>query len=291
MAIEPKLKRHCKLHQNLQFPVIITKNNSIEKAKGVFNGFSVSIGNTEDINILISMGNFGKANFSRSYPQFVKANESKIIRDRQLKHRKYFSIQGELLNKKKPDKLIVIPDSDSENDYFINLKPEFKLDYSEIVEKVWLSLEEAFFLSSVIKCLSVTYKNEYLNIDQMWDLFSKLQHNFIRNYLVYYYYRSKNWVVKPGIKFGGDFLLYKQGPSYYHASYIILLESIDKTEADRNFDSVSLLGLNRLCESTAKELIICRVKLPKEVTYNNLENIDIQEILVQRWIPSEKHDN
>lgn len=40
---------------------------------------------------------------------------------------------------------------------------------------------------------------------------------FLINYVVYHHYRSLGWVVKGGIKFCVDYLLYKRGPVFTHA--------------------------------------------------------------------------
>ena len=34
---------------------------------------------------------------------------------------------------------------------------------------------------------------------------------------------TKGWVVRDGTKFGSDFLLYKHGPPFFHASYSVRL--------------------------------------------------------------------
>lgn len=220
--IEPKAKRHCKLQPKLPLPIIFKKDGSIKKFLAKFNGFAVIVSNVDDMKNLVSMGYFGKANFSRSYPQFTRSDSCRILRERQFKHRAYTFNQT---NVKQPaEKIIVVPNSDEEDDnYFKNLKPRFELDHSNIKETVWLSLEETFFLTNVLGCLQVTYKNDILTVENMWDLFSKTQPTFIRNYIIYYYYKAKNWVVKPGIKFGGDFckyfsIFYQVNKIYIHFS-------------------------------------------------------------------------
>jgi len=43
---------------------------------------------------------------------------------------------------------------------------------------------------------------------------------FLINYVVYHHYRSLGWVVKGGIKFCVDYLLYKRGPVFTHAEWV-----------------------------------------------------------------------
>lgn len=40
---------------------------------------------------------------------------------------------------------------------------------------------------------------------------------FLVNYVVYHHFRSLGWVVKGGLKFCVDYLLYKRGPVFHHA--------------------------------------------------------------------------
>lgn len=200
---EPKRKKHCRLAPDLPLPIVLKKDGSVKKFQGSFNGFTVVVDDIEDMKAIISKGYFGKANFSRSYPQLIKPGLVNIIRKRQFDHRKELTrnCKGQ-----RPEKVITVPDSDSETeDYFTNLQPKSEIDYSGLKETVWLGLEEAFFLASVVKCLNVTWNNDTLQIPDLWRLFEATDPNFVKNYVVYYYYRAKNWVVKPGIKFGGDF--------------------------------------------------------------------------------------
>ena len=43
---------------------------------------------------------------------------------------------------------------------------------------------------------------------------------FLINYVFHHHYRSLGWVVKNGIKFCVDYLLYKRGPVFHHAEYV-----------------------------------------------------------------------
>ena len=44
-----------------------------------------------------------------------------------------------------------------------------------------------------------------MNLTSMWQTFRARQPRFVQNYIVYHNLRSKGWVPKTGIKFGGDF--------------------------------------------------------------------------------------
>ncbi|KAJ8931091.1 hypothetical protein NQ314_016041 [Rhamnusium bicolor] len=292
----PRPKKYCRLPPNLQVPVILKRDDTLVKFKGNFNGFSVVIENEEDMKNVISMGYFGKANFSRSYPQFSQ-NKTEIIRDRQYERRKDWA--KSCPGTKHAKKVIVVPDSDEETeDYFTNLKPEYQIDASSLKETVWLSLEESFFLTNAINCLDIYQEKKLLSPGESWKLFAETDSHFMQSYIPYYYYRMKNWVVKPGIKFGGDFLLYKQGPPFYHASYVVIIDSVDanlkriESLSKRSMDNVSLTSLNRLCETAGKELLICQIVWPQnsQIDYNNFSNFIIKEILMRRWISTQERN-
>lgn len=43
---------------------------------------------------------------------------------------------------------------------------------------------------------------------------------FLVSYVAYHHFRSLGYVVKPGVKFSADWLLYKRGPVFNHAEYV-----------------------------------------------------------------------
>ncbi|KAG6813835.1 hypothetical protein H0H92_006779 [Tricholoma furcatifolium] len=105
------------------------------------------------------------------------------------------------------------------------------------VEHLQLTLQEAIFLAWGLDCLTVIdpQTNQPMTLKQLWTA-SQVAHlppsipqnpnpvlqfdnPFIINYVVYHHYRSLGWVVKGGIKFCVDYLLYKRGPVFTHAEY------------------------------------------------------------------------
>jgi tRNA-splicing endonuclease subunit Sen2 len=120
----------------------------------------------------------------------------------------------------------------------------------EDVEHLQLTLQEAFFLLWNLNCLSVLdpqtvcsvhslretiptpSKQKTMSLHNIWITFQKahlppvpsqplqFDNPFLVNYVVYHHYRSLGWVVKGGIKFCVDYLLYKRGPVFTHAEYV-----------------------------------------------------------------------
>lgn len=103
--------------------------------------------------------------------------------------------------------LLVLPDSDSDYEQYLdNVCPRLEKEQFPVHETLHLTLEEAFFLSFGLGCLQVVdLFGNCLPLDGVWQLFCKSQKDFVQKYVAYHYFRSKGWVVKPGIKFGGDF--------------------------------------------------------------------------------------
>lgn len=51
-------------------------------------------------------------------------------------------------------------------------------------------------------------------------LWFRFDNPFLVHYAVYHHFRSLGWVVKGGIKFCVDYLLYKRGPVFHHAESV-----------------------------------------------------------------------
>lgn len=55
---------------------------------------------------------------------------------------------------------------------------------------------------------------------------------FLVNYIIYHHFRSLGWVVKSGIKFCVDYLLYKKGPVFSHAEFAVVIVPVYEDEED-----------------------------------------------------------
>ncbi|XP_076627017.1 tRNA splicing endonuclease subunit 2 isoform X1 [Colletes latitarsis] len=204
------------------------------------------------------------------------------------------------------NKLLVLPNSDSETEnYLKEIKPKIECGSFPVQETLHLTFEETFFLLYGLGCLNlIDFDGNLLDIDSAWNLFCKVDKNFVQKYVVYHYFRSKGWVVKPGLKYGGDFLLYKQGPPFYHASYIVIVDVLDSDSLIRNENKSmhkstwnNLLGLDRLSETAAKEILFAQVLWPSSVSHtSNMFNVEIlsefsvRELLWRRWNPKHNRD-
>ncbi|NXV51414.1 SEN2 endonuclease, partial [Uria aalge] len=164
-----------------------------------------------------------------------------------------------------------------------------------IFEYLQLTLEEAFFLVYALGCLSIYYGEEPLTILKLWEIFSEVKPNFKTTYMAYHYFRSKGWVPKVGLKYGTDLLLYRKGPPFYHASYSVIAELVDDNfegSLRRPLSWKSLSGLNRTTVNASKELMLCYLIRPSDMTEKEMstpecmKKIKVQELIVSRWVSS-----
>ncbi|NXQ24754.1 SEN2 endonuclease, partial [Alaudala cheleensis] len=164
-----------------------------------------------------------------------------------------------------------------------------------IFEYLQLSLEEAFFLVYALGCLSIYYGEEPLSILKLWEVFSEVKPDFKTTYMAYHYFRGKGWVPKVGLKYGTDLLLYRKGPPFYHASYSVIAELVDDNfegSLRRPLSWMSLSGLNRTTANASKELMLCYLIRPSDMTAEEMSSpecmkrIKVQELIVTRWVSS-----
>ncbi|XP_077386787.1 tRNA-splicing endonuclease subunit Sen2 [Festucalex cinctus] len=168
-----------------------------------------------------------------------------------------------------------------------------------MTEYLQLGLEEAFFLVYSLGCLSVHLQQEPLSIAQLWRQFAALRPDFVSSYAAYHHYRSRGWVPKTGsgAKYGADMLLYRKGPPFYHASYSVVVEKVDERFQGRTlrpFSWRSLATLSRITANVSKELLLCYVIHPADLSEAELDSpaclskLKVQDILVSRWVSSKE---
>ncbi|XP_041804950.1 tRNA-splicing endonuclease subunit Sen2 isoform X2 [Chelmon rostratus] len=171
-----------------------------------------------------------------------------------------------------PGFVLVVPDSDVCG----GVRQVRRIPVS-LTEYLQLSLEEAFFLVYSVGCLSVYLHQEPLSIIQLWRTFRSLQPNFVSLFAAYQHFRSRGWVPKVGggAKYGVDFMLYRKGPPFYHASYSVVIERVDdafRGSALRPFSWRSLAALSRITSNVSKELMLCYIIYPADLSEADLDS-------------------
>lgn len=91
---------------------------------------------------------------------------------------------------------------------------------NEIDAPLILDLIEGYYLSERSKITVYRSKTKITN-KKLLEICQNEYHDFDKKYLVYKYFRDKEYIVNPGIKFGCDFAVYEKGPGIDHAPYLI----------------------------------------------------------------------
>ncbi|KAH0414900.1 hypothetical protein KCU90_g15223, partial [Aureobasidium melanogenum] len=187
-------------------------------------------------------------------------------------------------------------------------------------EHLQLNLEESFFLSYALGSLRILDSNtkQPLSTPSLLTLFRQHSHfptaptstlrsddPFLLNYVVYHHYRSLGWVVRPGVKFSCDFLLYNRGPVFSHAEFALLIipeyadGSVEAAQGKGKMGWWWLHCVNRVQSQVKKSLVIVYVKVPKELPSIEggevdigklLRGYEIREFVIRRWLANRSRD-
>ena len=194
-------------------------------------------------------------------------------------------------------------------------------------EHFQLTLEEAFFLSYSLDALTVIDPFTTLPIPnkELFTLFRKSSYfppvthaslapddPFMLNYVVYHHFRSLGWVVRGGVKFAVDFMLYNRGPVFSHAEFavVILPSYSDPYWSSDVFLQNYVKGkekrtwawfhcINRVITQVRKTLVLVYVDIPKPLDDGAEKKIGIdgvlgqykvREVVMQRWLSNRQRD-
>ncbi|EPS39835.1 hypothetical protein H072_6205 [Dactylellina haptotyla CBS 200.50] len=191
-------------------------------------------------------------------------------------------------------------------------------------EHLQLTLCEAFFLTYAVGVLEITTQgsSEPLAVSKLLELF--IRHScfpplpessvsisalnpdnaFLINYAVYHHFRSLGWVVKLGVKFSVDYLLYKRGPVFTHAEFgVLIIPSYSRWGREENVGKEWhwLHSITRVNSQVKKTVLLVYVDVP---TADDVKGWDtkhdgmkallaeyrIREVALRRWIPGRNRD-
>lgn len=195
-------------------------------------------------------------------------------------------------------------------------------------EHLQLSLVEAFYLSYALGALKVVDPASQTTIDDNRALLQHFRQKsyfppastdqlkpddpFLLSYVVYHHFRSLGWVVREGIKFAVDFLLYERGPVFTHATFAIMIvpsytdaywratperaEEVEKKMARKSWHWLHCA--NRVQGQVIKTLILVYVDVPAPIEGEEsekdigkmLQRYKIREFVLRRWSPNRNRD-
>lgn len=187
-------------------------------------------------------------------------------------------------------------------------------------EHLQLSLQEAFFLAWTVRCLRIhdSDTGQELSLQQLWNacfrisspiVSKRVDNSFLVHYVVYHHFRSLGWVVKPGIKFCVDYLLYKRGPVFHHAEFAVMIVPVyeDAKERERSPRPLPNSGplswqwfstVNRANAQVMKTLVLAHVMIPSSDRIKSsdletpaiLEKFQVKEVVIRRFIAARMRD-
>lgn len=200
-------------------------------------------------------------------------------------------------------------ESDSYDSFIQRIEELRKSDPFPTREPLQLSSEEATYLAVELNALQVLSADASpVTTPALWSHFVSTSCHFVERYAAYSYYRSKGWVPKSGLKFGVDFLLYKEGPSSYHSTYAVIVLFIDdatETSQASIFNPPrcgltwrEVIAVDRVNEAAGKELIVCFVVKPQSLLHEEVikspscvARLQIKEVFVKRWVPEKERES
>lgn len=190
---------------------------------------------------------------------------------------------------------------------------EEEVEVLENQEHLQLTPQEAFFLSYGLGVLDIRSpppndSHSLGNAPSLLKLFAPTlapSEPFLLNYAVYHHFRALGWVVRPGIKFGVDYLLYYRGPVFSHAEFAVIIipsypQGSAEAEENKAKDWWWLHCVNRVQSQVLKSLVLCYVDVPPARECQGVDgDVDvgmllggykIREFVVRRWVANRMRD-
>ncbi|MEM0240184.1 MAG: tRNA-intron lyase [Candidatus Nezhaarchaeales archaeon] len=117
-----------------------------------------------------------------------------------------------------------------------------------------LSLIETYYLAEKNRIKVVDKDGKEVSSRDLYDYAKKYYEDFDYRYRVYKDLREKGYVVRPGLKFGSMYAVYKYGPGIDHAPFLIHV-----MPRERSMDPIEIIRAGRLSHSVKKRFIIASI--------------------------------
>ncbi len=125
-----------------------------------------------------------------------------------------------------------------------------------------LGLIEAVYLVEN-KLLDVySTKGEKIDLEYLKEYALSVIPRFSELYLVYRDLRNKGYIVRSGLKYGSDFVVYEKGPGLEHAPYLVHV-----VKAYDQIDPLEIVRAGRLGHSVRKDFILALVYPGNKISY------------------------
>lgn len=143
------------------------------------------------------------------------------------------------------------------------------------------------YLCSELSVLTVSSDDqELICAEKLWKhLYRIYGIRFVQRYVVYRYFRNLGWVVRSGLPYGTSFVIYRDGPDFYHSSAAVRIVNGVKQR-----ETLGFAALNRELNNMKKALVEVQAEIPESLELHDLSSIrriKIQHITPFTWKTSE----
>ena len=109
-----------------------------------------------------------------------------------------------------------------------------------------------------------------LTADEFRDYALKYYQDFTTKYMIYEYLRNLGYITRPGMKFGSDFVIYKEGPGIDHSQFVVHVESDEK-----ELKAIEVVRAGRLAASVKKGYLIATRTSENEPIFYSFDRVKI----------------
>jgi tRNA-intron endonuclease, archaea type len=109
-------------------------------------------------------------------------------------------------------------------------------------------------------------KNKKISKEDLLNILSKKDKDFLKNYIVYKDLTTKGYLVKTGSKFGSEFRVYDKGKTKNHAKWILYVLKQNEKIIWEN-----IIAKTRISHSTAKKLLVALVDFEENIIYYEID--------------------
>jgi tRNA-splicing endonuclease subunit Sen2 len=255
------------------------------RVRGRFAGAGgVVVADEADAALLVAHGGYGKGQLSRGAPSFRRdAERARRAHENQRRRRR-----------RRRRRLSTAAATDEEAEPSAEVEAEAEVGSAEespgrgeskdeVVERLQLSLPEAFFLLDPLAVGALVVEaadGKELGVAECWAAFCRIEPRFPELYACYHQLRALGWVPRSGAKLGCDFLAYRFGPEYSHAAFCVL--ALREGAAQAPLQWPPLQCALRVSHNVAKKLLLCRVTLRGGEDYAGLSRVRARFFLFER---------
>ena len=124
-----------------------------------------------------------------------------------------------------------------------------------------LTLFEAAYLHEK-QIITIRERESILTHETFLEICKKRFAKFEDLYAVYKNLRDKRYIVRPGLKFGTDFSVYRRGPGIDHSPFLISI-----FPRNSRIEPIDLVQAGRLATSVRKRYVIATVLSDQQIRY------------------------